>query len=362
MKDLEKMELNISAYFKTNDAYIQGRMSERFKSADKITLKKTRFFAGFINSMANLYSRPFERDDDYPDELSSALNSAMQDADRYHAISQEALLYIRGENEITPMDPSEYVLYPSEVDYNIVFLKDKKKVLKYELNKPIMVKETTLQACQNYSASDEGSWTEHPEYKQQIKILPFVVIRHRRLSEPMFNNLVEMEADKICDISWGFYNAAPKLLTQPIVTTAESKSETQAKLDGFGNTSDVMVMGVNDKIDVINFGDLKNLESMLGAWKTILEEECLLNGADKNTIIPATADLSAEAKKVDLNYMNQVRAVRSTIFKTAEKDFINLYNQLFQKNFTFTSITYLDLVFGSESNENQKSDTNSSDM
>lgn len=368
MKNLNKMRLNIQAYLKTNNDYIKGKMAERFKDSNKITLKKQRFFKGFIDGMSTLYTKPFDRFTTMPEDIQSLLNEAMIDAEKYHNISRESLIYIRSKDDFKAMDPSEYVLFPNESNYNIVFIQSGETIYKFEAGKPVTQKQCKLDECQSYDPKNEKDWKEIEEpindengepIDMSIKELPFIVIKHPRLEEPQFNDLVELEADRIIDISWGFYNAAPKLLTQTFIKSAKSKGEVAEMVgDDLGRRSNTVAMGQGDEIGTIDLGDLTNLKDILDAWKFLIADEALMYGVDKNKVIASNEPISGESKKVELNYINEVRDSNAPIFKKAEKNFVLKYNSLFGTSFVFDTIVFLPLNFGSEDAKNISAENN----
>lgn len=369
MKNLVQMELNIQAYLKTNGSYIRGRMSERFKDSWKIPLKKQRFFKGFIDGMSTLYTKPFDRFTTMTPEIQSVLNEVMIDAEKYHNISRESLIYIRSAMDFKAMDPSEYVLFPNEQEFKIVFIKNGDTIYKFEAGKEVTFKKCKLKECQDYDPKNEKEWfpLEEPELDdagepidKSIEELPFIVIRHPRLQEPQFNELVELEADRIIDISWGFYNATPKMLTQTVIKSAKNKDEVKEMVgDDLGRRSSSLVMGQGDDIGTIDMGDLSNLKDIMDAWKLIIQDEALMAGVDKNKVIASNEPISGESKKVELNYINEVRDSNAPIFKKAEKDFVIKYNVLFGTSFEFDTIVFLPLNFGSQDANNVYSDNNS---
>ena len=359
MKNLGKMSLNIEAYLKTNQSYVRGKLAARFKNSWKITLKPFRFFSSFIDGMSTLYTNPFERNvsQDFPEDLQKSMNTLFVDLEKYHNISAESLAYIKEENEFTALDPSEYVLYPKETNYSIVFAKKDELVYKYEVGKPITYKETTLKQCQKYDKTKESEWLV-VDSAESLKTLPFVVVRHPRLAEPQENELVDIEADRMVDMSWAYHNIAPKMLTQPVIKTGEPASEVSEKLKSFGSTSEHVTLGMQDEINVINMGDLKNLLDLQQAWNFAIAELALAHGVDKNKVVSNTEPISGEAKKVDYEYINQARKSRSPIFVKAEQDFITKYNEMFGTTHVITRTYFPPLIFGSEQENTQSTEEN----
>lgn len=351
MKSLIDMRQNIAAYFKVDRALKLLALRNKFKDpTGKIPLMPVDFFEGFIDSMSNLYTNPFDRtSESIPIEVEDVLNECMEDAERYYHISTQSIVYVKSANEFIPFDASEYVLYPNENDYDTVFIQDGDDYVKaFKKNEPVAKKQTTLDACQIWDKGvDLSTWTPvSPSIT--FKTLPFVVIKHRRLTEPQKNELLDLEKAYIADISWGMYNAVPKLLTQATMKSDALEDKTKDDAKSFGRTGEMVFLDSTGELTTIDMGNLNNLKDIKSVWKEIINDKAVLYGVNKNAVAVTSELISGEAKKAELEYINARRNKFKRLFYKAERKICDISNELYNTKYSVTAINFKDILFGTD--------------
>lgn len=352
MKSLIDMRQNIAAYFKVDRALKLIALRNKFKDPKgNIPLMPVDFFEGFIDSMSNLYTNPFERtSENITIEVEDVLNECMEDAERYYHISLQSIVYVKSANEFIPFDASEYVLYPNENDYDAVFIQDgDDHVLAFKKNEPVARKETTLDDCQAWEDNvvDLSTWTPISP-SVTFKTLPFVVIKHRRLTEPQKNELLDLEKAYIADMSWGMYNAVPKLLTQAVMKSDAAEDKTKEESDAFGRTGKMVFLDSTGELQTIDMGNLNNLKDIKTVWKEIINDKAVLYGVNKNAVAVTSELISGEAKKAELEYINARRNKFKRMFYKAERKICDISNELYNTKYSVTAINFKDILFGSD--------------
>jgi len=359
-KNFTDLKNNIACYFETNKEVYLAELQKKFTDGYNIPLIPTRFFKGFINSMSNIYKNNFTRVSNYPEDLQKNLDEEMIWCERYRNISKEALIYIKSEKEFQSFDPSEYL----EQSKSLIYIQSGDDVLKFEVGFKIQIAYDNL--VENFQ--DKNFKAEFFDYNDEeienniIKTLPFVFLRPKRFTIPTYNDLVAIEIEFICAISWGMYNTNPKMVNQVYVSSDGSRDELRESSKSLGKTTRIFVSGVNDKVGVIDMGDLKNLLDLFGAWKMILEQRALMCGVDKNSVFVQAEMLSGEAKKVEMIYINEVRKDNFSLFRNFEKKIAEKINELFGTSYVVEDVIYEDIALSSEdmsANIQEQKDNNS---
>jgi len=256
------------------------------------------------------------------------------------------MLYIKNEVEYQSFDPSEYL----EISKSIVLVQSGDDVIKFEVGKSLTVcKDKDVSDFQGQYDESDFSAYEGEEFNDYVlETLPFVFIKPKRIAVPFLNPLVNIEKEFICAVSWGMYNANPKMLSQVSVGTDESKDKARQALKSFGKTFKLLTLGTNDKLGVVDMGDLKNLLDLFQSWKIIIEQRALMNGVDKNAVFVQGEMISGEAKKVEMIYINEVRKDNFSLFKKYEQDFAKKMTEMFGKQIIITDIIFEDIALSSE--------------
>lgn len=308
---------NISAYKQTDQTDIYDYVCTKYDSKGKISPIYQRFFKNFINSKANCYKNYFERvvsGNDIALIDWDALNLAFETAERYMHISNESIIYVKSLNEFIVYDASQY----KQVGDNYYITTDKGSfVIKSD-----GVYQLTNQKIDN---SEQSNYVEELLY--QTPISP--IIKFSVGIPVQFNSLVQLEWDFIADLSWGVYNAGPKLLSQYIVSSDEDADKLKQSVGNLGRTTKVVKTSVNDKISMIETGDLNNLKDLVGVYNDLVKQAAVSQGVDKNGVNLMTFFESGIAKIVELSYVNDKRKEYFRIYKMAEKKMYEVLSRLF---------------------------------
>lgn len=308
---------NIEAYKQLDATEIYDYVCTKYDSKGKISPIYQRFFKNFINSKANCYKNYFERvvsGDDISLIDWDALNLAFETAERYMHVSNESIIYVKSLSEFVVYDASQYRQIND--DYYITTEKGSFVI------KPNGVYQNTTQKADN---SEQSNYMQQLLY--QTPVSP--IIKFSVGIPVQFNSLVQLEWDFIADLSWGVYNAGPKLLSQYIVASDEDEDKLKKATGNLGRTTKIMKTAMNDKISMIETGDLNNLKDLVGIYNDLVKQAAVSQGVDKNGVNLMTFFESGIAKIVELSYVNDKRKEYFRIYKMAEKKMYEVLSKLF---------------------------------
>jgi hypothetical protein len=347
---MSDMVRNLNAYWETDDEELMALMLQRFKNSTAIPIMRTTFLQSFIDNMSSLYSNTFTRVSNYPKDVEQVLNYCMQENERYLHLSREIGMYFENNNTFKPLDASQYLVDDSNAEFPRVYLTNELdgSVLLFIKNDGIYsIPNTTCVGIANTTYRNVPIEVIRQKYKkiQDIKELPFVFMRYPKLSKPTLNPIVTMQYNYIISMSWGYYNIDPKLLTQFTVNSDLEADKVRDTIGSLGRTTKVLKFGVNDKLGVIDTGDLKALLDANIAYDTLIKQRALQYGVDKSVVdLSGTgANASGDAKKIERFYINQRRKKFMREFELFEKRVCEQYNAVFGTSFVVESVSFDDL-------------------
>ena len=219
-------------------------------------------------------------------------------------------MYVKSVDEFQVFDPSKY----DKIDYNYYQI--------FTDSGKIHVKNDGI-----YSETRDENGDVELIQLQSLTILPIIEFFDSKY--PKYNTLCDLQYNWIADLSWGIFNSSPKLLSQFIIQTETEDDKIKTHAQNLGHQSKVIKMAVNDKISVIEMGDLNNLKDIVTIYNDIIKQQAVSNGVDKNAINVLTLFESGVAKTVEMSYINDYRRKFFRIFKKGERKLWNVISVLF---------------------------------
>lgn len=342
-KKLTDLKRNIACYFEQDSQELIDSMALKFENSLNIPVIETRIFKNFINSKSNLYKNNFERVSNLDEQTQKKLNEQMLWLERYfHVSMSESRMYIKSIDEFLALDPSQYI----DVE-NKVFVQSDEDVLLFEVGQKVKISKRKDVSIYDTSTINYNDFVEISESKTIIE-LPFLTLKAKRISVPFLNPLINVEREFISAISWGMYNTSPKMLTQFQISSDLAVDDVRKRLDYLGKTTKAILLGTSDGVKTVDVGDLKNLLDLFTAWKIVIEQRAVNNGVDKNSVYVQGELISGEAKKVELNYINESRKDYFSMFENFEIELSRKMSLMFNKNITIESVTFLPLSLTEE--------------
>lgn len=331
----EELSLNMACYLQMDGDYIKDIIDYKYNSGGKILPIYSRFFTSFIDSKSNLYKNYFERivNGDYKMVSVDELNFSLEQAEKIMHISGQSIMYVKAIDEFTVFDPSKY----NKINDNHyeIFTDDGK----------IHVKNDGI-----YSETRNENGDVELIQIQSLTVLPIVEFFDSKY--PKFNTLCDLQYNWIADLSWGIFNSSPKLLSQFIIQTESEDDKIKAHAQNLGHQSKVIKMAVNDKVSVIEMGDLNNLKDIVTIYNDIIKQQAVSNGVDKNAINVLTLFESGVAKTVEMSYINDYRRKFFRIFKKGERKLWNIISILFGIKCEYVDLKFYPIKFTETSQEN----------
>lgn len=347
-KNLTDLKKNIACYFEQDKQEIIDDMAYKFENSLTIPIIEARIFRNFINSKANLYKNDFDRVSNLDKATQKKLDEQMLWLERYFHISMsESRMYIKSEDEFLALDASQYI----DVD-DKVFVQSDDDVILFQIGQKPKISKNKDISTYDSSTINYDDFQEIPE-TEVITEMPFLTLKAKRISNPFLNPLVGIEREFICAISWGMYNTSPKMLTQFQVTSDLSVDDVRKRLDYLGKTTKAIILGTTDGVKTVDVGDLKNLLDLFAAWKIVIEQRAVNNGVDKNAVYVQGELISGEAKKVELNYINEARKDYYSMFENFEIELSKKMSSMFKKEIITQSVTFLPISLTSDDEQTQ---------
>ena len=338
-----------AAYYGNDIEYIIDLISQKFSESYVIPIVPTRFFTNFIDSQSNCYTNKFERVIDGKDISLidfDELNYSLEDCERFLHIHIQSILYVKSPTEFTPIDASNY----TEIGDNDYVIKTTSG-------------EMRINSTGVYSRTKDldGNNVDVLLYPTN-GVCPIVKFSERGVTKPQVNLLVALEYNTIADISYGVYNATPKLLTQAIMKSDETLDKSNDVAGGFGRTSKMLKVGSGEDITTIDMGDLKNLIDIQSVYNSIIVQQAIRRGIDSYSVSlnPLATVSSGESKKVELSYVNQYRKKYFRMFNKFEKQVFDTISKLFNLNLEFEKIEFYDIEYGFITTVENKGETTTS--
>lgn len=337
--DAISLDTCMACYFEKDINSVMTFMNLKFVNAFKISYMPIRFFRNFIDSQSNLYTNKFER---YITGKDIGLidfdefNYSMEWIEKYYHILRESILYIESTDKFTSIDASNY----RELDVDDYLIRSDKTY--YRVN-------TTGVYERNYIKNVDNSFGfEDILLHETNGICPIVKFREYGIECPQINTLVLLEYNAISDISWGVFNASPKLLTQPVVQSDQPDDVIREGSSGFGRTSRMLKVGSGENISTVDMGDLQNLLDLKKMYGDLITEQAIRHGIDSYSVSmnPLASISSGESKKVELTYVNQYRKKYFRMFNKFEKQVFDIMSKLFNLAITFEKIEFYDIEYG----------------
>lgn len=334
----------ISTFNEDNIEVLEKNVRERYKLLKSdFSVLQLRFCTPFIKSQANLFSNPFNRDIERSDLFDiSLLNDAEKRAERiFHLTQRAGILISMGDTDPLSDDtsikqPRFEVLTPLEFHHDDIwwFVKNGKETIIYqtvgEFNQKIVEAYKSPKEFQEVVSSfDDGQdffgvdAELAPNYK--LEYVPIIEWKNEDNDNIIISPMVSLEASYINNITWGLYNADPKMLNQIILKTEKGNEEVrQDILQNYGKTTKLIKIGTADNFAVFDTGDVTVLQQVLEVYKSLVEQMALTKGVDITSIIRNTGNVSGESKRFDLGYINRIRNDFKIPAKIFDKKIFNL--------------------------------------
>jgi len=314
LPNYEDLNRTLAAYFEVDGDTLQENLVNAF-NLDEFEYINLRFLSSFINNQANLYSNTFHRTLDYEEQIDiDLLNNALQEAERYFHLFKRSAIFIdfKVENDynyIRALDPTIYFI---DKRTGNVFLDDGNHILLFEkLSTGVLVyfRENTgfQKFLGQYDTSKSIEENGFISTNKFLEVMPIVEWSYSRIPFAVKSQLVSLEENQITSISWGLYNANPKLLMQTVITSDMKITELSELFKAYGKVNKVVTLGSQDSMNVYDTGNISVLKDLLGVYKDIVTQKALTLGVDKNSIIVNDKVESGESKKVSLSYINSIR-------------------------------------------------------
>jgi hypothetical protein len=116
-------------------------------------------------------------------------------------------------------------------------------------------------------------------------------------------------------------------------------------MEGVGHSQKMIQMGMNDSVEILEMGDLKNLESIIKIYNDAIKQQAMQNGVDINDVNLMSMFESGIAKIVEKNHINTYRKQFFRILKKFEKELWFKISQLFNLKCDFVNIIFYPLQF-----------------
>lgn len=324
----------MAAYYNRDIEYLLDYISTKFTNSFNIPLIPSRFFTNFIDSQANCYTNKFERVISGQDVSLidfDELNYSLEDCERFMHVLKQSILYIKSPTEFQPIDGSNYVeIAPN--DYLITTTDGKMRI----------------NSTGVYSRTTDLNGQEVDILLHSTNgVCPIVKFSERGVTKPQVNILVALEYNVIADISFGVYNAAPKLLTQAVAKSDQPDDVVREGTRNFGRTTMMLKVGSEEDIVTIDMGDLKNLIDIQTIYDNIVKQTAIRLGIDSYSVSIAQKDItSGFSKLVELGYVNQYRKKYFRVYNKCEKQIFEILKQMFKLDITFDKIEFYPIEYG----------------
>ena len=350
LPDFEDLNRTLSSYYEVDSEVLQDNLTNTFNltNFDFINL---RFVNAFINAQASLYSNSFTRQLDYENQIDiDILNNALMESERYYHLFKRSAIFIdynvdnTNYDYIRALDPTIYFV---DVDTNNVYLKDGNDVLLFESvsKTKVNIYSKTIGFQQEISYYDITKSIEDNGYTYQSNLdnMPIIEVSYNRIPVALKSQLITLEENQINSISWGLFNANPKLLMQSTLETGMKPADLMPLFEQYGKTNKMVLLGQGDKLNVFDTGDITVLKDLLLVYKDIVVQKALTLGVDKNSLIASDKVESGESKKVGLSYINNIRKNYMFTFKIFDRKVIDLMEKMKYKISNYGGIVYNDI-------------------
>ena len=348
--DFEDLNRTLSSYYEVDSEVLQDNLTNTFNltNFDFINL---RFVNAFINAQASLYSNSFTRQLDYENQIDiDILNNALMESERYYHLFKRSAIFIdynvdnTNYDYIRALDPTIYFV---DVDTNNVYLKDGNDVLLFESvsKTKVNIYSKTIGFQQEISYYDITKSIEDNGYTYQSNLdnMPIIEVSYNRIPVALKSQLITLEENQINSISWGLFNANPKLLMQSTLETGKKPLDLIPLFEQYGKTNKMVLLGQGDKLNVFDTGDITVLKDLLLVYKDIVVQKALTLGVDKNSLIASDKVESGESKKVGLSYINNIRKNYMFTFKIFDRKVIDLMEKMKYKISNYNGIVFSDI-------------------
>ena len=324
----------MAAYYNRDIDYILDYISTKFTNSFNIPLIPSRFFTNFIDGQANCYTNKFERIISGQDVSLidfDELNYSLEDCERFMHILKQSILYIKSPTEFQSIDGSNYVeIAPN--DYLITTTDGKMRINSTGVYSRVI--DVDGQEVDILLHSTNG-------------VCPIVKFSERGITKPQVNILVALEYNTIADMSFGVYNAAPKLLTQAVAKSDQPDDVVREGTRNFGRTTMMLKVGSGEDITTIDMGDLKNLMDIQTIYDNIVKQAAVRLGIDSYSVSISQKDItSGFSKLVELGYVNQYRKKYFRVYNNCEKQIFEILKQMFKLDITFNKIEFYPIEYG----------------
>jgi len=361
--DLEK---NMNAY--TDDVFDELKLaiSKSFKDLkNKIDPLMLTFLPIFINKQASLYTNQFVREglEDVNFIDVDSLNEENKYVERFYHLSKYAGLYLYGDDNKVKFKALNPLDFFSQKGYTFIQADDENVILFIEINNTLELynikstdddKDIFLSQIVNYF--DLNKDMENQEELKENYIIekeetdlattPFIQIKYRFSNRPSLNNLVRLQERYIVAISWGVFNADPKMVMHLLANTGMDNDQAKIVFKDLGRRDKMTVLEINDELKAFDGGDISVLVNLEKMYTGFIVSACQKNGVDKNAVITQDktgSDVeSGESKKLSLKYINEYRKDFYSDFMKYEREIFEKINKIWGKNLD-VGITYQDL-------------------
>lgn len=217
---------------------------------------------------------------------------------------------------------------------------DKKgKIFIYAVDKPL---DSVVKSFTYYN--DQSKYVkQYGENIGEIEVMPFIERSKYRLEKALGNPLVDLEWSFISTLSWGWFNAEPKLLSQIIFMTEEGGEEFKKGVKGLGRTGKALKLTTESKAEVFDMGDIQVLKDALYVEGEILTQKALELGVSKSSVIAANSRNSQESgehKRLEMEDLNKVRNKKRSEAKTFNRKLVEKMEEMTGQNFNYEGIIF----------------------
>lgn len=344
-----KVQQALTCFYGEDMDEIQQAVSMRYNLSEQdFTVLMLRFAGPFIKNKANIFSNFFERGLKNPEKIDiESLNEAEKDAERLlHLFKKVGLL-------VTENDENPLVGDSSPVSFKALSPLDYHHEGKYWIFNGsdgvyifVCVSSTNQEIVELYksdksfssvvekfdtSKDDFGVGAELDEETDFGAYVPIIEWALQGSGNVVIHSLVSLEKQYIQQITWGLYNADPKMVDQKVIQSDEDTDKLKRNVySNAGQTRKYLLLGINDKLQAYDPGDISVLLDTMKTYKEIITQRALTEGVDISAVIRLdNSTASGESKKWDLGYINRARQD----YKTGAKIFDRSIFALLKENF-----------------------------
>jgi len=353
------LDTTMLAFLQEDGDTLQNMLNTKFKAtSDTMKYAPLRFFRGFVTQKASLFNHDKDRKADSDLINFDSLDAQESYAEQYlHCLRRSAMIIKKVDNviEFEALDATQYFHYVQD-DRELWFIATAPghtSIYTTEGETNIVLGAVNLPLSKAVESYDlDKAFDEQYQYNKQLKfyteptelpMFPFVEWSYHRTNKAMGNELVSLEQVRITSLSWGIYNADPKLLMNIVLKTGSPNEEIKKVVKTFGRTTRVTKLGIGDDLSIFDTGDIKVLVDLQKTYNEMIVQQAVAWGVDKNAIVPSDKVESGEAKKVSLNYINDARKEHIGSAQAFDRAIFNVLKEVYNIDTNYQGISFRDL-------------------